>query len=85
MSDPHRPVQTLEVPISGGAISLGALLKLAHVVQSGGEAKALIQQGQVRINGAVETRRRHAVVPGDVVELAGGPRLRVTAGGRPEP
>ena len=38
---------------------------------SGGEAKFIIQAGQVRLNGAVETRRRKKLAPGDVVELRG--------------
>ena len=69
----------LDVPIRGGAIPLGALLKLAQAVQSGGEAKMLVQQGAVRVNGAVETRRRHLVVPGDRIDLPDGRTVRVTS------
>lgn len=50
-------------------LTLGAFLKLAGVAATGGEAKALVQGGLVRVNGAVETRRAHKVAPGDVVAV----------------
>jgi ribosome-associated protein len=40
-------------------------------VASGGEAKVIIQSGDVTMNGAAETRRGHAVAPGDVVGVGG--------------
>jgi len=52
-----------------GPLSLGAFLKVAGVVASGGEAKRVIQTGRVRVNGTCETRRSHAVQPGDVVDV----------------
>lgn len=52
-------------------IKLDQFLKLAQVVQSGGQAKLLIQSGQVMVNGAVETRRGRKLRPGDVVVFAG--------------
>lgn len=54
-----------------GEIRLGQLLKLAGVAQDGGEAKALLQTGQVRVNGAAETRRGLQLHRGDVVSAAG--------------
>ncbi len=71
----------IDVAIRGNAIPLGVLLKLAQVVQSGGEAKMLVQQGGIRVNGAVETRRRHPLVPGDQIELPDGRTVRVTSRG----
>lgn len=71
----------LDVPISGGGIELGALLKLSDAVQSGGEAKVLVQTGAIRVNGVVETRRRHSVVAGDLISLPDGRMLRVTSRG----
>ncbi|WP_143528517.1 RNA-binding S4 domain-containing protein [Rubrobacter xylanophilus] len=50
-------------------ITLGQALKLARVVGSGGEAKLVIQSGEVRVNGEVETRRGRRLRPGDVVEV----------------
>jgi ribosome-associated protein len=52
-------------------IKLDQFLKLARVVQSGGEAKHLIQSGAVLVNGEVETRRGRKLYPGDVVKVAG--------------
>lgn len=50
-------------------IRLDQLLKLADLVGSGGEAKVLIQDGLVSVNGEQETRRGRKLVPGDRVEL----------------
>ena len=52
-------------------IKLDQFLKLAQVVQTGGEAKILIQSGQVIVNGALETRRGRKLRPGDVVVVDG--------------
>ncbi|HMN30146.1 MAG TPA: S4 domain-containing protein YaaA [Caldilineaceae bacterium] len=52
-------------------IKLDQFLKLANVVQTGGEAKVLIQSGQVLVNGQVETRRGRKLRPGDVVVVNG--------------
>ena len=57
-------------------ITLGQALKAANVVGSGGEAKMLIQIGEVRVNGKVETRRGLKLREGDVVEV-GDERLEV--------
>ena len=50
-------------------ITLGQALKAANVVGTGGEAKVLIQAGEVRVNGEVETRRGRKLRRGDVVEV----------------
>jgi ribosome-associated protein len=52
-------------------IELQQLLKLANLVETGGHAKALIQGGEVQVNGMVETRRRRKLYVGDVVEVFG--------------
>ena len=52
-------------------IPLDKFLKLAQVVQSGGEAKLLIQSGAALVNGVVETRRGRKLRPGDTVEVNG--------------
>jgi ribosome-associated protein len=57
-------------------MTLGQALKAAGLVGTGGEAKVLIQGGEVRVNGEAETRRARKLRPGDVVE-AGGERLEV--------
>ena len=56
-------------------INLTQVLKLAGWVAHGGEAKALIADGMVRVNGEVETRKRKQMSLGDVVQLEGGPSL----------
>jgi ribosome-associated protein len=65
----------LSVQPSSG-ITLGQALKTANLVGSGGEAKVLIQGGEVRGNGEVETRRGRKLKGGDVVEVGDG-RLEV--------
>ncbi len=57
-------------------ITLGQALKASNLVGSGGEAKALVQAGEVRVNGEVETRRGRKLQEGDVVEV-GDERLEV--------
>jgi ribosome-associated protein len=53
------------------AIRLDQFLKLRGVAGSGGQAKLLIQDGQVTVNGDVETRRGRKLQPGDVVVALG--------------
>jgi ribosome-associated protein len=52
-------------------LTLTAALKLAGVADTGGQAKVLIQGGLVRVNGAVETRRKRRVAAGDEIEVEG--------------
>ena len=53
-------------------IKLDALLKLAGMVETGGEAKVLIQEGEVSVNGEVCLQRGRKIRPGDVVSFQGG-------------
>ena len=52
-------------------IELIKLLKLLHIAQSGGHAKIMVDEGEVRLNGEVEYRKRAKLRPGDVVEASG--------------
>ncbi len=52
-------------------IKLGQVLKAAGFVQSGVDAKFVVQDGLVKVNGSVEMRRGKKLVPGDVVEFDG--------------
>jgi len=61
----------LTSPDDRPSIRLDDFLKLSGLVETGGEAKLLIQGGEVRVNGEVETRRRKRLEIGDVVELQG--------------
>lgn len=58
-------------------LCLDQFLKLSWVVETGGHAKFVIQHGEVKVNGEIETRRRRKLVVGDVVEI-GGKKLVVT-------
>ena len=50
-------------------ITLGQALKAASIAGTGGEAKVLVQMGEVLVNGEVETRRGRKLEEGDVVEV----------------
>jgi ribosome-associated protein len=67
-----------DVPIRERTIRLGQLLKLAGLAESGADARALVVEGQARVNGEVETRRGRQLHAGDVVSVAGGEAVRVT-------
>jgi ribosome-associated protein len=76
-SDTHPRMR--DVPIRGDMIRLGQLLKLAGVAGSGSEAKELLADGAVTVNGEPEERRGRQLRPGDVV-VVGTQRLRIAAG-----
>ncbi|NLL42473.1 MAG: RNA-binding S4 domain-containing protein [Firmicutes bacterium] len=66
-----------EVEINTDSIQLDQFLKWTNAVGSGGEAKILIQSGQVLVNGQVETRRSVKLIPGSVVELTSGDKFLI--------
>ena len=59
------------IPITTEYIKLQDLLKLAALTATGGEAKVLIQEGQVFVNGEICTQRGKKIRPGDRVAFAG--------------
>lgn len=59
----------IEFDIDTEFIQLDKLLKACRVVYSGGEAHQLVDDGQVKLNGAIETRRRAKIRPGDKVQI----------------
>lgn len=61
----------MEITIRDDHIKLGQALKAVGLVENGGEAKEVIQSGQVAVNGEVETRRGRKCVPGDVIVFRG--------------
>ena len=65
-----------EIEISEEPIQLYKILKFENMVDSGGEAKYVISEGQVVVNGKVETRKRKKIFSGDVVEF-GEEKIRV--------
>ncbi|MFC8732441.1 RNA-binding S4 domain-containing protein [Luteimicrobium sp. NPDC057192] len=68
MSDPTPDAP--RVPIADDEIRLGQFLKLADLAESGSEARELIAEGEVRVNGEVDVRRGRRLVRGDVVVVA---------------
>lgn len=63
--------EPIDVAIRDHSIRLGQFLKLANLIESGADAKPLMAQGVVQVNGEVETRRGRQLVMGDVVTLGG--------------
>ena len=62
-------METSKVKITTEFIKLDSLLKFAGLCDTGGFAKELVQQGQVRVNGEVCTMRGKKIRPGAVVEV----------------
>ena len=60
-----------EIKLRDEFIKLGQALKAADLVSSGVEAKIVVQDGQVKVNGEVDTRRGRKLVSGDVVTFDG--------------
>ena len=60
-----------EIEIRGDTIRLGQALKVAGIVGSGGEAKALLSEGGVTVNGEPEARRGRQLHPGDTLAAQG--------------
>jgi ribosome-associated protein len=73
-------VTTEVLDVGDEPINLTQALKLANLVESGGQAKMLIAEGRVRVNGEVETRKRRQLSSGDLIEVEGLPPLRVGPG-----
>jgi ribosome-associated protein len=76
--DPSKnPPQT--VTLRDNTVQLYKILKFEGLVQSGAEAKQCIADGEVRVNGSVETRKRCQIRPGDRIEFEGAVLLTVRA------
>ena len=67
-----------EIAIRDDTIRLGQLLKLADLIEAGSDAKGLIADGRVRVNGDIEHQRGRQLRPGDVVRV-GEDEVLVTA------
>ena len=70
-------MQEENIQISTEFIKLDSLLKFANVVMTGGEAKMIILDGEVTVNGEVCTMRGKKIRAGDTVEIGGQVRLNV--------
>jgi ribosome-associated protein len=72
--------QPRRITLDDRPINLTQVLKLGGCAQSGGEAKMLIADGQVQVNGEVELRKRRQMKAGDQVTVTGGPTIALVAG-----
>jgi len=61
----------IEFKVTGDFIPMIQLLKATNLVQTGGEAQIVVDEGEVKYNGQVDYRKRLKVRPGDVVEFNG--------------
>ncbi|MDO8909360.1 MAG: RNA-binding S4 domain-containing protein [Pseudohongiella sp.] len=67
---------TRDVSINREPVELYKILKFEGLLPSGGEAKAAVAEGQVRVNGVVETQKRKKILNGDTIEF-GTEKLRI--------
>lgn len=58
-------------------IELIKLLKVLRISESGGQAKLMVEDGEVKLNGEVETRKRAKLRKGDIIEIF-GETVRIT-------
>ena len=72
-----RKVNIQDVPIVTEFIKLQDAMKFANLVESGGEAKVVIQEGDVAVNGEVCTQRGRKLRPGDSFRFEGN-TFRIT-------
>jgi ribosome-associated protein len=61
--------QTVEVILTKSPVELYKILKFEGLASSGAEAKLIIEQGLVRVNGEAESRKRRKIVAGDQIQL----------------
>ncbi len=61
----------IEIEITKEPVELYKILKFESLVASGGEAKMVIANGLVSVNGQIETRKRKKIVSGDTIEFGG--------------
>ena len=67
-----------ELNVGEREINLTQVLKLSGLAETGGQAKAMIAEGLVRVNGEVELRKRRQMAIGDTVQVEDGPPMILT-------
>jgi ribosome-associated protein len=77
LASPRR-ADIVDISIRDETIRLGQLLKLAGVVDDGAQARNLIEDGEVTVDGEVERRRGRQIRPGSTVQL-GETKIHVTS------
>lgn len=73
----HNPENRRHVVINKEPVELYKILKFENLVLSGGEAKHVIANGMVQVNGKVEIRKRKKIYSGDHIEFNGESMLIV--------
>jgi ribosome-associated protein len=71
------------ITVSTVPVELYKILKFEGLVGSGAEAKAVVAEGQVKVNGDVETRKRKKILDGDLIEF-GTEKLRIVLDETPQ-
>lgn len=61
--------RVIEVEIHQSPVELYKILKFENFAASGGEAKHMIADGLVRVNGRIETQKRKKIIPGDEIQI----------------
>jgi ribosome-associated protein len=69
MGKMEKVISMKEIVITKEPVELYKILKFEGIVGSGGEAKAVIDDGQVLVNGEIETRKRKKIISGDIIEF----------------
>ena len=67
---PENPIEDIPCDLTE-KLTLGQFLKIANLIESGAEAKMVIADGEVTVNGDTDTRRGRGLAAGDVVDLGG--------------
>ena len=68
---------SVRLEVGNRPINLTQVLKLSGCVLTGGEAKSLIAEGRIRVNGEVELRKRRQMALGDLVIVEGGATIEL--------
>lgn len=63
--------KTIKIRIETNYVQLQQLLKLADLVDSGGQAKIYLNENKVLVNGELENRRGRKLYPKDIIEVSG--------------
>lgn len=69
MQDQEIEIEAIGIEVSSQPIELYKVFKIANLVSAGGEAKHLIAEGYVAVNGELETRKRRKLYDGDLLEF----------------
>ena len=75
---PSEPSSPPTLPLRGDHITLAQALKAAGLADTGGQAKVLVRDGRVTVNGAVETRPGRKLLPGDRIDVENGASCTIT-------